>query len=163
MMTRRQFCRACVALALVAPAAACAPAGEPQPPEIALGHDVCDMCGMIISEARFATALLLADGRTLKFDDPGEMFAYHRLNPEPAARAWFVHDYRSEKWSRGEEAFYVSSPEIRSPMGYGIAAFAQRPAAEAFAHAIGGHLMTFEEAMAATGPVGDVCGPAAQR
>ena len=161
MITRRAFCHVCLALVIGVPIAGCTAESEPKPPEIAYGHDVCDLCGMIISEPRFASALALTDGRTLKFDDPGEMFAYHRQNAEHAVRAWFVHDYRSEEWVRGEQAFYVFSPEIRSPMGYGIATFAERPAAEAFAHGIGGQPMMFEEARVASGPIGELCGPSA--
>ena len=36
--------------------------GEPQPPEINFGQDTCDACGMIISEARFAAAIVLNSG-----------------------------------------------------------------------------------------------------
>ena len=105
-------------------AAACAVGGDPKPPDIAYGRDTCEMCGMIISEARFAAAVLLEDGRALKFDDTGEMFAYHHKHPDLKVRAWFVHDYRTEEWTRGEPAFYVISQDVRSPMGTGVAAFA---------------------------------------
>ena len=39
--------------------AGCSPrqAGEPQPPEIVYGRDVCDRCGMIMDEPRFAAAV----------------------------------------------------------------------------------------------------------
>jgi copper chaperone NosL len=130
-------------------AAACAGGGAPKPPEIAYGRDVCEMCGMLISEARFAAAVLLEDGRALKFDDAGEMFAYHHEHPDLKARAWFVHDYRTEEWTRGEQAFYVISQAVRSPMGTGVAAFSERPAAEAFAHGAGADVLTFEQAVAA--------------
>jgi copper chaperone NosL len=87
---------------------------------------------MIIDEARFAAATLTADGAAHKFDDIGDMLAYHREHPELAVRAWFVHDYETETWLRGETAYYVVSPEIASPMGHGIAAFAEQAKAEAF-------------------------------
>ena len=131
--------------------AACAPAqaAEPRPPDIAYGQDLCDTCGMIIGEARFAAASLTTDGRAHSFDDIGDMLAYHREHPEEQVRAWFVHDYESEAWLRGETAFYVASAQIASPMGHGLAAFADGAAAEAFARERGAEAVAFEELQAA--------------
>ena len=127
--------------------ATCAPAStEPQPPDIAYGQDMCDACGMIISEARFASALLLTNGEVRKFDDTGDMFAYHMDHPDQQVRAWFVHDYRTEEWVRGEKAFYVVSPAVKSPMGRSIAAFATQEAAKDFAAGVGAQVFNFEEA-----------------
>jgi copper chaperone NosL len=127
--------------------AACAPASaEPQPPEMAYGQDTCDLCGMIIGEPKFAAALLLEDGAARKFDDIGNMFVYRQAHPELDVRAWFVHDYRSEEWIRGETAFYVKSPSIKSPMGHGLAAFRYRADAEVFAQSLDTSALTFEEA-----------------
>jgi len=132
-----------IALAL----AACAPASaEPQPPEIAYGLDTCDACGMIIDEPRFASALLLENGETRKFDDIGDMFESVDAHPDQPARAWFVHDYDSEKWMRGETAFYVFSASIASPMGHGIAAFGEKASAETFAASMAGRVLNFDEA-----------------
>lgn len=135
-----------VALALGACAAT---GGEPKPPDIAYGHDTCDQCGMMIDDPRFAAAMLLEDGRVLKFDDAGEMFAYVAEHSGEAVRAWFVHDYHDESWLRGEEAFYVVSEQVHSPMGTGVAAFTTRPVAEKFAQDLGGKVLTFAEARTA--------------
>ena len=118
---------------------------EPQPPDIAYGRDICDSCGMIISDARFAAATILADGKGLKFDDPGEMLAYHARRQEIKVRAWFVHDYVSQKWIPGQDAFYVIAPEVKSPMGTGTAAFSNRAEADAFAARLNVKAMTFDE------------------
>lgn len=133
-LSRRRFllCAACAGAGAVL--AACAPrATTPQPPEIAYGLDVCDGCGMVISEPRFAGALLLEDGRSFKFDDLGDMLVYHLDRPNLKVAAWFVHDFYTEAWTRGETASYVASDTIASPMGHGLAAFAARDAAETFA------------------------------
>lgn len=133
-LSRRSFLRSvgwgAGALAL----AACAPQStEPQPPEIAYGYDICDNCGMLISEARFACASLLTKGGYRKFDDLGCLAVYHMDHPNEQAAAYFVHDYHSERWTRGESATYVHSTKIASPMGHGLAAFSTREAAEGFA------------------------------
>lgn len=119
--------------------------GEPQPPTLAIGRDVCDACGMIISEARFAAATVTTDGKTFKFDDAGEMFNYHAQKPELPVRAWFVHDYNSQNWINGLSAFYVLSKDIKSPMGTGVAAFADKSSAETFAARFSAKVMTFEQ------------------
>lgn len=119
--------------------------GEPQPPNIAYGRDVCDACRMIISEARFAAATILTDGKTLKFDDAGEMFTYHAKNPQLQVRAWFVHDYNTQNWINGQGAYYVVAKDIKSPMGTGVAAFADKSAAETFAAKYNVKVLSFDE------------------
>ena len=129
---------------------ACAPqSSEPKPPEIAYGRDMCDACGMIIGEPRFAAATLLTDGKTLKFDDAGEMFSYHTRHPELNVRVWFVHDYNSQAWINGHTAFYVMSADIKSPMASGVAAFADQPSAQAFASRLNAQVLTFDQVMVA--------------
>lgn len=135
-----------VAAAVVSLLGACAPASTgPTPPEIVYGQDVCQACGMIISEARFAAATALDGGEALKFDDIGDMLAYHASRPEIAVRAWFVHDHSSETWLEAHQTTFVQSSEIASPMGHGIVAFADPAEAEAYALEIGGEAFTFDE------------------
>lgn len=129
---------------------ACAsPPSEPQPPNIAYGRDQCDACGMIISEAKFAAATVTAEGKTFKFDDVGEMFTYHAKHTELQVRVWFVHDYNSQNWIPGSSAFYVMSKDIKSPMGTGVAAFADKNVAETFAARFNTKVMSFDEVRAA--------------
>ena len=145
MRATRHFRDALVLLVAIA-LGACAPqSDEPQPPDIAYGQDVCDECGMLIDEPRFAAASLTTDRGMSKFDDIGDMLTYHVRQPELEVRAWFVHDHDSEEWIRGETAFYVLSSRIASPMGHGIAAFGERNRAEVFAGEVGGVVMTFDE------------------
>jgi copper chaperone NosL len=133
----------CIIL-LFAAACAAAPA-EPEPPAIAYGHDLCELCGMLIDDPRFAAALLFEDGQAAKFDDIADMFVYARQQPDRAVRAWFVHDYESETWLRAEGAAFVVSPTLHTPMGSGVAAFAQASDAQAFAGRLQGEVLTFDE------------------
>ncbi len=134
------------ALCVILLLAACAPAnGEPEPPKVVYGIDVCVECNMIISDPRFASATLTTDGMMSKFDDIGDMFLFHAKHPELEVRAWFVHDYTTEEWMRGETAFYVESASVHSPMGHGIAAFKDRGAAESFAREVAATVLTFDE------------------
>lgn len=143
MRRRLRVCGLLFALLL----AACAPgSAEPQPPEILYGQDLCDECGMVIDEPRFAAALVLETGEFRKFDDVGDLFVHQLNHPELTIRAVFVHDYDSEEWVRGETAVYVVAPGLDTPMGHSVAAFGARAAAEQFAAGYSGaKVLTFDE------------------
>ena len=145
-MKRHAFAVFLMSVILVGLLAACSqkPA-TPEPPEILYGHDVCSRCGMQIDEARFAAATLLTSGEYLKFDDIGEMLVYHMEHPVDQVNAWFVHDYETEDWLRGETAYYARSAELKTPMGYGIVAFADQKDAETFASEHGGQIFSLDE------------------
>lgn len=126
--------------------AACKPKlEEPHPPDIIYGQENCASCGMVIDDARFASATLLTSGEYRKFDDIREMLVYHMEHPEDQVIAWFVHDYQSERWLRGETAYYVLSTSIITPMGGGIVAFAELADAQNFASEKGGAVYKFDE------------------
>lgn len=126
--------------------AGCAPkSGAPQPPEIIYGQDVCDRCGMIIGEERFASATLLENGEYLTFDDTGEMLRYHTKEGDDQVVAWFVHDYNTLEWLRGEQALFVLSEDQYTPMGTGIVAFSSRAEAEKLAAENSGSVYTLTE------------------
>lgn len=112
----------------------CGPADTAiHPPEIAYGQDVSEGCGMIISDPAYAAASVLKDGTSYKFDDVGDMLKYHFERPDRTVAEYFVHDYQTQAWLTADQAVFVQSDSLVSPMGYGLAAFATREAAEAFA------------------------------
>lgn len=128
-----------VAAALLLVACASAPA-QPEPAKIRFGETMCAECGMIISEVKFASSFAYQEspGRytSLAFDDIGDMLAYMRSHAEIVPDGAWVHDYESEEWIDATTAFYVTSEQIRSPMGHGVAAFASSDAAATFAATI---------------------------
>ena len=119
--------------------------GEPQPPEILYGHDLCDSCGMVIDDPRFAAATLLKNDETRKFDDLGDMMIYHMEHPDLQVVAWFVHDAVGEHWIRAETAFFVVNLKQASPMGHGSLAFEDEPAAQEYAAEYEGEVVNFDE------------------
>ena len=138
--------------ALLALSACSARPVEPAAPEIHYGEDICSNCGMIINEPRFASAYAVrqAEGayETLVFDDTGEMLKHIRENQALMGVGWWVHDYASEEWIDAPTAWYVVSPDIKSPMGYGVAAFAAQEAAAALAAETGGKVLDWDAARA---------------
>jgi copper chaperone NosL len=128
--------------------AACGKTGI-EPADIA-AEDMCAFCKMAISERRYAAEFLNRDGDAFKFDDLGCLTNYLRAkqNRDDIA-AYFVMDYDAEQWVRGEQAYFVSSPEFKTPMGGGIAAFKDRSKAEEAAAKYQGKLMSFGEVFGA--------------
>ncbi|MCX7623217.1 MAG: nitrous oxide reductase accessory protein NosL [Thermomicrobium sp.] len=143
-MTRR---RMLAMLFAALPLLACRRERTLAPPEIRYGRDTCAECGMIVSEARHAAAAASAKGETLVFDDIGCLLRYRQKHAPQWAAVW-VHDYETEIWLRAEEAQYLVSPKVRSPMGWGIAAFARADAAQQRRAELGGDVMNWSELLA---------------
>jgi copper chaperone NosL len=143
-------------LLLLVLVACTAPAVEPSiPPMIAYGEDVCDQCGMIIEDERFAAGLVVevAPDRYEHriFDDIGDMFAYvEEADVQSSIAAYYVHDYASLAWIDARQAIFVHAENLHSPMGHGLAAFAKRADAETQAQVWQGEILDFSQVGAAS-------------
>lgn len=127
---------------------ACAPdVSLDEPPEIRYGEDECDRCRMIISDARYAAAYKTEEGAARRFDDIGGMLAYH-VEQQEAVHIFWVHDAGSQVWVRAEEATFVLSPTLQTPMGFGITAYNSEEKAKAAAAADGGEVLSFDALLA---------------
>jgi len=136
----------------------CAPeAGDPlAPPEIHYGEDLCDQCGMAIDDPRYAAATLVDEAGQAsprRFDDIGDMVAYHAERPGLDVLRWYVHDFDTGEWLDATTAAFVRGPAsaIPSPMGFGVIAFGDAAAARAEAEARGGEALGFDALRAAIG------------
>lgn len=119
------------------------------PAPIALGEDGCDACRMIISEAPYA-AQMRSSGKVEKFDDIGCLF--ERLTGSVSPTELWVVDHPSGRWIDATRAIYVRSKEFKTPMASGLAAFASRPDADAFATKVNGKVLLFDEARSTRRP-----------
>jgi copper chaperone NosL len=148
-----------MAVLLAVTVSACAPSRDPlSPPDIGYGQDVCDRCGMIISDERFAAAMIVrtpSGTQARKFDDVGEMLAYGAENPQFEVVRRYVHDYVSLEWIMADSATFVRSSGLATPMGYGLVAFADASAADALAREIDGQVLTFDALRTALGTTSD--------
>ena len=152
---------ALIALCLVMLLSGCAQgAKEATPPEIRYGEDVCDQCGMIISDIRFAAgyAYEVAPGRytSIAVDDIGDMLFHSAAHPDQTIVAWYVHDFETEAWLDATHAHYVVSQNLHTPMGQGTAAHGTLAAAEAMAAELHGEVFDWDTllALAAAGELG---------
>lgn len=94
---------------------------KPQP--IKLGEDVCEYCKMVIADKRFAAEVITKRGKVYKFDAIECMVGYYNENEEDIRKAYVVNFLNPEEFLPAEKAFYVRSPEIRSPMGMNLSAY----------------------------------------
>lgn len=152
----RSLAALAAALGLALAGGACGKPADPlAPPAIVYGEDVCDECGMILSDERFAAATVVdgaAGPEPRRFDDIGDMFSYHRGHGDLVVRRWYVHDLDSLAWLDAETAHFVRGEGIRSPMGSGLAAFATAERAAAYAAEVGGAVVPFDELRGAAAP-----------
>jgi nitrous oxide reductase accessory protein NosL len=123
--------RVLVALALLAAVAGPVPArtvlaAEPAP---AASTFSCAECGMTGEMAGRFTSRLVSDGATQYFCDIGDLVAFiGRTHPKEFSAA--VRDLPSGEWLDAGAAFFVIDKKAyATPMGWGVAAFRDRPAA----------------------------------
>lgn len=135
-----------IVLLLVSTACRSNASAEPVPPVIHYGEDLCEFCGMIISDERYAAGYITQDGQDYIFDDIGGMFQAHLQRQDDVA-AFFVHDYEDIAWIRAETAHYVLSDDLPTPMLSGLAACDSPERAAALADEVGGSVLTFEEVL----------------
>jgi copper chaperone NosL len=97
---------------------------EPQP--IRYGEDVGEHCRMTISDARFGTELLTTTGKAYTFDSVECLAGYVLAHPDAADEAhslWVTSYDDPGTLVPLAESFFVHAPDLRSPMGQGLAAF----------------------------------------
>ena len=101
----------------------------PQP--FHLGVDQGEYCRMVIDDARFASQIVTSKGRAIKFDAIECMLSYAESREgELEGAEYWVSDFADpDRLVRADDAVFVRSPAINSPMSAGLAAFA--PVSEA--------------------------------
>ena len=119
------------------------------PPAVLLGDSVCRQCNMILSDERWATAMIVEGPRGPEprlFDDFNCQVNYEVENPELVVLARWSHSYATRRWIHTEEAGFLLSPNLRTPMGSQVAAFASPSELENAKAELAGEAMTFDVA-----------------
>jgi nitrous oxide reductase accessory protein NosL len=116
------------------------------PPEILFGQDVCDVCGMIISDDRYAAGLVVGAEdayETRSFDEIGCLLMFEDEHADETVAARYVHDFRSRSWRDAETATYLHSGHLHTPMAFGVAALATEADARTLAGEFPGDVLDF--------------------
>jgi copper chaperone NosL len=125
-------------------AAGCGKGDDVGPPDIHFGQDTCHACGMIIEDDRYAAAVVTesAGGEVERqsFDDAGEMLEFQPPAGATKVRR-YVRDAATRRWLDADSATLVKTRDLQTPMGSGVAAYADPAAARATIEAHGGEVL----------------------
>jgi copper chaperone NosL len=99
------------------------------PPEIQVDRTACSHCGMLISEPVYAAAYRAPGADPRVFDDIGCLLEAVRKEPARSSLRFWFHDLTTTVWVDGQQAVFVASPALRTPMGGGLIAYRDRTAA----------------------------------
>jgi len=101
---------------------------------------------MAISEKRYAAEFIDSEGQAFKFDDIGCMANFIKSKKNPAKTiASFVMDFDERQWIKAEDAYYVRSSELRTPMNGGIIGFKTESKAQEAAGKFRGQMLRFKD------------------
>lgn len=136
--------------------AACA---EPAPRPIVLDGDACAHCHMIVADERYGGELVMETGRVLVFDDAGCLAAWVREGREGTERVhslWVVDFLRPGTLIPAEEATYLRSDSLRTPMSFDLVAVAPGPPADSLARRLSATPVSWAELLARPIPTNSV-------
>ena len=106
-----------------------------QPEPIKYGIDVCYTCKMGIADIKFGNEIITKKGKVYKFDDTGCMIRYIKsgsIEQKEIAQTVVINYEKKDEFLDVNKAAFVTSEEIRSPMNFNTAAFADKAAATRF-------------------------------
>lgn len=119
--------------------------GDPQPRALMAGVDGCAYCLMVVDAGGHGSELVTTTGKIHTFDSV-ECLASYLLTyrGEEVVHSLWVTDYSNPgTLVQAEDAHYLVSPTLSSPMGLGITAFARTADRDGAVHAFGGDPMTW--------------------
>ncbi len=124
--------------------------GAPTPRPIAFGSEACAQCLMGIEDEGHASELLTRTGRAWVFDSIECMAAFLQAMDDPdSVHSMWVTDFANPAdLVSVEEAHFLVSPTLASPMGLGLTAFARLEDREGAVNAFGGRPVDWEEVKA---------------
>jgi copper chaperone NosL len=109
---------------------------------IVLNKDVCSSCKMTISNGHFGCEFITVKGKVFKFDDVTCMFQYLDNNFAQKPKAIYINYFLGEnELIPAEQAYYLKSDLIKSPMGGNIVAFKSKEEAKKITNQLDKNIM----------------------
>jgi copper chaperone NosL len=100
---------------------------------------------MAISQVKFASEIVTSDGEVYKFDEIGCMIRFKDQAELPERTKFYVKDFYSGEWIDAEEAIFVRSSDVATPMNSGIVAFKTRENLNRFFREYGGEVFSYSQ------------------
>lgn len=121
---------------------------EVKPRAINYGEDACHHCKMKLMDPHFGAEALTRKGKVYIFDDVNCLMNWkdqEKISEEELAEV-LVTDYNQpETLIDATTAFYLKSPDFKTPMASGVAAFADYEALKAYKNKNGGIYLAWGE------------------
>ena len=120
----------------------------PAPRAILPGTDLCEHCRMTVSDARFAAQIVSTTGKTFVFDSVECMAAFAAeasIDPQDVHSAWVTDFAESGMLISVNQAWFLQSASLQSPMGMNLAAFGPSTSPRATADSLSGRVLDWEE------------------
>jgi copper chaperone NosL len=89
--------------------------------------EACAACRMVISNARTAGQVVSRESEPRFFDDLGCLRTWLAQHRPGQNHVIYVADHRTGAWVPAEQAVFVSSSRVDTPMGSGLLAYADEP------------------------------------
>lgn len=124
----------------------CQSADGPKP--IALNQHPCDYCGMTVADLKFASQIKTDKGRYYSFDDFNCMIRYAKDHPDNPIAHWYVGTFNGNELIDAENAFFVASDSINSPMRANIGTFSKEEDAKQLANQFQTQVLNWKQAKA---------------
>jgi len=123
---------------------------RPGPKEIMIGHDECAHCRMIISEKPYASQMVSTTGKTWAFDSIECLAAYEleeNIEHDRIHSRWVPDFMKPEVWVNSDQALFLYSDVLRSPMGLNLSAYSSAEESTLQQAEYGGEVKTWLEVM----------------
>lgn len=99
---------------------------NPSPKPLQMGKDLCEHCKMTLTDARFGGEIITKKGKVFVFDDVVCLKAYKQNSIKDSndiKEIVFINFLNKDQFISADEAFFLKSEALKSPMGSNIAAF----------------------------------------
>ena len=119
---------------------------EPQPLEF--GKDGCHACKMTLVDKKFGAEIVTTKGKVYKFDDVNCMITFIAtsvLDERDIAHRLVIDFTNPEKFVDTNQAFFLKSENVKSPMASQVAAFSKKEDLEKVTKELGGVYLVWGE------------------
>lgn len=120
----------------------------PKPEPFTYGKDNCHFCKMGIVDPKFGGEVITKKSKVYKFDDivcMGRFLQSGTLKESEIAKKVVINFEKENDFLDTDKAFFLVSPEIKSPMGSNAAAFSTSEAAEKMKAGKAGELLSWDD------------------
>lgn len=119
--------------------------GANEPKSITKNQEKCEHCYMKIMDMRFDTQLITSKGKRFHFDSIECMGQYTKNTQDEFKKLWVKDFLGSGKYIEVQDAYFLYSEKIPSPMGAFLSAYLDSESREKVMSEMGGKILSWED------------------